>query len=269
MFEAEEPGGPVSPYRTSAPSSSHAVDLFAVLLIGLALVLTLIPEFVYLRDLFGTRMNTVFKLYYQAWALLAVAAAYGLSRLIRSGTRAAVGVPALIVSAFLVLGSLWYPLTAIPSKADSFQGQGTLDGLAYLRQYNLADMAAIEWLRGNVASSAVVVEATGGSYSTEGAGRVSMSTGNPTLLGWDFHERQWRGQAYDKLVAGRPEALDQIYRTAGADELPALLARWGIDYVYIGALERSKYGVSDATLARFDQVLTRVYDQDGVRIYAR
>ena len=118
--------------------------------------------------------------------------------------------------------------------------------------------------------SSVVLEATGGSYSPEGAGRVSMSTGNPTLLGWDFHERQWRGNAgYDKLASMRPGTIDGIYRSAPVDQIPALLDQWGIGYVYVGALERNKYGVSDAALSRFDSTLTKVYDADGVRIYAR
>ena len=171
--------------------------------------------------------------------------------------------------ALLVLGGLFYPLAAIPSKADYFQGEPTLDGLAYLRRFNPADMAAIDWIRTHVPPDAVVLEASGGSYSAEGAGRVSMATGNPTLLGWDFHEMQWRGKAYGDLSAGRPEALDQIYRTARPEELPELLDRWGIDYVYVGALERSKYGVGDAALQRLDGVLKRVYDADGVVIYAR
>jgi uncharacterized membrane protein len=129
-------------------------------------------------------------------------------------------------------------------------------------------MAAIRWLRANVAPNAVVLEATGGSYSE--ADRVSMSTGNPTLLGWDFHERQWRGnQGYDQLAAMRPGVIDQIYRSARPEELQGLLNEWGVDYVYIGSLERSKYGVGDAVLARFDTSLKKVYDADGVSIYAR
>jgi uncharacterized membrane protein len=96
-----------------------------------------------------------------------------------------------------------------------------------------------------------------------------MATGNPTLLGWDFHEMQWRGRAYEKLAAGRPDAITQIYRTAGPEELPGLLDKWGIDYVYVGALERDKYKVSEAALTRFDRLLNRVYDSDGVVIYGR
>ncbi len=239
-----------------------------MLLIGLALILTLVPEFVYLRDLFVTRMNTVFKFYYQAWVMLALASAYGLSRLAERKTPIWLKAPGLALAALLILGSLWYPLAATPSKADNFRGEPTLDGLAYLRRYDPAQMAAVDWLRANVVADAVVLEASGGSYSE--AARVSMATGNPTLLGWDFHERQWRGNAgYDKLAAGRPEALDQIYRSARPDELPALLDKWGIDYVFVGAQERAKYGVSDAALARFDRTLKLVYDRDGVRVYAR
>lgn len=257
-------------------SPCHPVsDLFGLLLISLALLLTLVPEFIYLRDLFGNRMNTVFKFYYQAWVLLALASAYGLSRLAERGTPIALKAPALLLAGLLILGGLWYPAAAIPSKADHFSvdrasgdPRPTLDGLAYLRRSSPADMAAIEWLRANVAPDAVVIEATGGAY-TEYA-RVSMATGNPTLLGWDWHERQWRGNAgYEKLAAGRPEALEQIYRTARTEALPALLDQWGVDYVYVGGLERSKYKISEATLARLDSVLTRAYDRDGVLIYAR
>jgi YYY domain-containing protein len=245
-------------------------DLFAVVMIGLALTLAIVPEFVYLRDMFGTRMNTVFKFYYQAWLLLALASAYGVSRLAERGVVLWLKLPALILTCVLVLGSLWYPLAAIPGKADSFQGEPTLDGLAYLRRNSPGDVAAIAWIRSNLAPNAVVLEATGGSYSSEGAGRVSMSTGNPTLLGWDFHERQWRGNAgYDKLAAGRPEAIEQIFRTARVEDLPGLLEQWGVNYVLVGGLERDKYKISEAALARFDAALKLVYDQDGVRIYAR
>jgi len=51
---------------------------FCLLLIGMGLSLTFLPEFFYLKDNFGVRINTIFKLYYQAWALWSVAAAYAI-----------------------------------------------------------------------------------------------------------------------------------------------------------------------------------------------
>ena len=49
---------------------------FALLLAAAGMVLTLTPEFIYLRDNFGVRINTIFKFYYQAWLMFGVAAAY-------------------------------------------------------------------------------------------------------------------------------------------------------------------------------------------------
>jgi uncharacterized membrane protein len=213
-------------------------------------------------------MNTVFKFYYQAWMLLALASAYGLGRLAGSEAPVWLKAPALGFAALLIAAGLIYPLAATPNKANRFLGEPTLDGLAFLRQGQAPDVAAIEWIRANVSPDAVVVESSGNSYVTEGGGRVSMSTGNPTLLGWDFHEMQWRGETYGEVVAGRPEALDQIYRFAAAGELPGLLAEWDADFVYVGDLERQKYGIGEAALDRFDRALRRVYDRDGVIIYA-
>ena len=45
----------------------------------IAAALVIFPEFFYLRDLFGTRMNTIFKFYYQAWILFGLSAAYAVS----------------------------------------------------------------------------------------------------------------------------------------------------------------------------------------------
>jgi uncharacterized membrane protein len=259
------------------PITVTAPDLFVVLMIGLALLLTFSVEFIFLKDLFGTRMNTVFKFYYQAWVLLGLAAAFGLSRLAERTTRASLALPGLGLAGLLVLGGLLYPLEATPNKANDFQPQPartdscpsvpTLDGLVYLCQNDRGDADAIQWIRANVPPAAVMVEASGGSYSS--VGRVSMSTGNPTLLGWDFHERQWRGGAFDKLTAGRTDALQSIYVSARPEDLPGLLARWGVDYVYIGELERQTYHMTDASVTRFDRVLRLVYYKGGVRIYAR
>ena len=50
------------------------IDLFIALLVLLGCGLTLFPEFFYLRDQFATRMNTIFKFYFQAWITWGIAA---------------------------------------------------------------------------------------------------------------------------------------------------------------------------------------------------
>ncbi len=60
--------------------------VFVLLLVLLGAVLTLVPEFIYLRDQFGWRMNTIFKFYFQAWILWSLAGSYGLVMLFEPKT---------------------------------------------------------------------------------------------------------------------------------------------------------------------------------------
>ena len=52
--------------------------IFIILLILLGALLTLAPEFVYLRDQFSWRMNTIFKFYFQVWIVWSLAASYAI-----------------------------------------------------------------------------------------------------------------------------------------------------------------------------------------------
>ena len=54
------------------------VMVFPLLLAAIAAYLLVGAELFYVADVFGNRMNTVFKVYYQAWLLLSLAGSYGL-----------------------------------------------------------------------------------------------------------------------------------------------------------------------------------------------
>ncbi len=206
---------PVEPNDRSAGGVWDPAGSFAMWIALVGLLLTFAVEFVYLRDTFGTRMNTVFKFYYQAWVLLNLAGVFGVFYVLRgrflAGGRAtshrivqtgwAVGLVALLAVTAI------YPVLAAYNKADGFQVSPTLDGTAYMAQYSPDDHAAIEWLNQNVSGAPVVLEATGGSYSQYA--RVSSQTGLPTVLGWGGHELQWRGN-YDEAGKREPD-IDKIY----------------------------------------------------------
>ncbi|HSN76740.1 MAG TPA: DUF2298 domain-containing protein [Anaerolineae bacterium] len=243
-------------------STNLPVTVFALLTLLTALLLTFSVEFVYLRDTFGTRMNTVFKFYFQAWVLLALVASFSVVYLARFAGRA-LRWGGLTLVTLLVLAGLFYPAFATYTRAERFQTQPTLDGTAYLARQNPADAAAVDWLRQNVPGAATVLEAHGGSYSY--AGRVSAQTGLPTLLGWEGHELQWRGNTVEQDQ--RKPILQRIYGNASGVELQGLLNQWQIDYVLVGDLERQTYGVAPQSEARLAQIMELVYDVDGVRIY--
>ena len=210
---------------------------FALAMMVLGLALTWAVEFVYLRDYFGTRMNTVFKFYYQAWVLLGLAssyAAYHLWRHWQGVRRWAFAVPAVLL---LLLG-LIYPPLSLWTKTDGLAGKATLDGTAYLARSMPAVHESIQWLNREVTGVAVLAEATGGSYTA--FGMVSANTGLPTILGWDFHERQWgRDQA---LISQRQQDVERLYTARLWVEAEAILRRYDVAYVYVGPLERQAYG---------------------------
>jgi len=249
------------PPSFSERSKLSGADRFALLLCATGALLTLGVEYVYLADSFGTRMNTVFKFYFQAWVLWAIAGAYALAGFVRRGRAGLVA-----VAGCLILAGLLYPALAIPARAAEYGGPPTLDGAAYLAQAYPQDYAAIAWLNENVAGAPVILEAPGDQFkSYVYEGRVSAHTGLPTLLGWGGHEHQWRG-SYEEQARREPD-IERLYNSVDPGEVLALLERYGVRYVYVGPLERQRY--SPSGLAKFAGLLDVVYEADGVTIYER
>ena len=237
---------------------------FVLLLSALGLILIMGPELLFIRDSFGNRMNTVFKLYYQAWYLLAVVGGFALcywepwtaskSSWLRLLTAIWTGV--LVI---LVVGSLYYPPAAAASKGGPFDG-ATLDGLAYVATTRPAEYEAIKFLRREASRDAGIVEAVGEWFDSA---LISRSTGIPTVLNWPGHEGQWRGST--ALFKGREQDVALIYQTLDAQEAANLLAKYDVDYVYIGPREKAKYG--NDGLGKFESFMEQVFSQDDVIIY--
>jgi uncharacterized membrane protein len=90
-------------------------------------------------------------------------------------------------------------------------------------------------------------------------------TGLPTLLGWGGHESQWRGN-YDEPARREPD-IESLYNTPDIRQAQALLDKYGITYVIVGALERERY--SPAGLKKFEQFMDVAFQQDDTTIYQR
>lgn len=260
------------PEGTSQSQSDPGQALKAYLLViaAIAALLVTAPEFVYLRDQFGWRMNTIFKFYYQAWLLWSITAAAAVILLLAQA-RGLWKVLSWLGIGILTWMSLFYPILSLDNKTNGFNpGNWTLDGAAYLRQQSPQEMSAIDWLLN--APAGVVAEAvppTGGSYTQYG--RVSMLSGKPAVLGWMGHESQWRGG--NEAMGSRQGDLERLYCSRSWEETQAILEQYQIRYIFLGALERSTYqpgsgncptGIFDA---KFLQNLSLVYEADQTFIY--
>jgi YYY domain-containing protein len=241
------------------------VEKFILILLLVGLGLPLAVEFIYLRDNFGIRMNTIFKFYFQAWVLLALVSAFAVYY-VSKNLRGIPGLAWQIAMILLVAGAMIYPVLAIANKANNFQNEPTLNGIEWISQRRPGDYAGIEWLRENTPDGAVILEAPGARYAAyQYTGRVSAMTGLPTLLGWGGHQSQWRGN-YDEPARREPD-IDLLFNTSDLNQTQALLDKYNITYVYVGPLERERY--SPQGLNKFERLMTVAFQQDDVTIYER
>lgn len=245
-----------------AAQRGDAAALFALGAVALGLLLLLGSELFYVNESVPLRVNSVFKLSFQAWILLSLGGAYGLAVAARgraglSPLQVAVGA----VTAVLLAAGLVYPLTATLNRTEAFHGPRTLDGLAFVAAESPGEREALAWLATNVEGTPVLLEAAGEDWGA--TGRVSSRTGLPTLVGWPYHEFIWRGNWQPQLQ--RQEVVERIYRTPDPGEAMRLLAAYGVVYVYVGPLERELYGVEG--VAKFQSFLDVAYENGSVAIY--
>jgi YYY domain-containing protein len=211
---------------------------FGFLLAAAAVALLVVPEIVVVRDPYGEelhRMNTVFKCYAAAAALLAPAAAL-LAPLALATRRARWAVRAAI--ALAAAGALAHPLSLLLQRRGAVQP--TLDGLAWMSREAPGDRDAVEWLRSDAPPGSRLVEAVGGAYSDHG--RIGEATGLPIVLGWTNHQGLWRGGAATDEIEARRKDVETIYRSEDPAAVRGALARRSVRYVVVGTVERKEHG---------------------------
>jgi YYY domain-containing protein len=286
-------GKPAEVAGGAVPASWAPEHIYVFVMLFTAMLLLFGTELVFIQDSFNDRMNTVFKLYYQAWEMLAVVGAYAVyylgsggwakSRAPTSARRRGdgergqssetvmVSVPPLLSKAWLAIAAVLvgaafvYVPASLLSRSQGFSVTPTLDGLAYYARFQPEDAAAIKWLNDHVTGTPTILEATGGSYSA--FDEVAWMTGLPTVLGWNFHEVQWRGASIVGVVNQRKNDIDTIYRTTNQNEALTLLKKYHVTYVYVGPMERQAYSNDAVGLEKFRLFTDVVYKNPGVTIY--
>ena len=230
---------------TYAPSTG-----FALLLVGIGTTLLFVPDFLYLADNFGWRINTIFKFYYQAWVALSIAGAYATYTILADFRLARPALPlraafGLMLVVIIGAGSI-FPLAATYSRAYVERGTPTrlsIDGGDLGLPNTMVDMVqCVNRVVGDT-EDVVIAEAALHSYKSNYA-RVGTITGLPILLGWPGHEGQWRGNTFGQTAGSRQADLQTLYTAPTWDIVQQVIDRYGIDYIVIGSTERQTYETS-------------------------
>jgi uncharacterized membrane protein len=233
-------------------------------MIGTAMLLTMAVEIIVLVGDIG-RMNTVFKLYLQAWTLLALSAAAAFGWLLPeiSKWRARwrnlyqAGATALLAGAFL------FTISATLDKVSDRMAPGvplTLDSMAFMQYAHYADFGAgmdlsqdyraIRWMQDHIQGSPVIVEANCPEYRW--CTRYTIYTGLPGVVGWNWHQRQQRALVPPNLITDRIDGIAEFYITTDAQVAQAFLEKYSVRYIIVGQLERLEY--PGAGLGKFEQL---------------
>jgi uncharacterized membrane protein len=130
-----------------------------------------------------------------------------------------------------------------------------------------ADYEAIRWLQDHVEGTPVVLEAQTVEYNW--GSRISIYTGFPTVVGWNWHQRQQRGWEAEQ-VQNRVNDVLFIYNTPDIDTTLVFLEKYGVNLIMVGDLEHAYY--DPLGLTKFDRMVDQgylrlIYERGSTRIY--
>ncbi|MBR6556793.1 MAG: hypothetical protein IKT60_05105 [Clostridia bacterium] len=227
-------------------------DIFVLILFICGFGLAFGTEFVYVRDIYEEnypRANTMFKLSYQAFILFNTAMGYAFVRIVEACKKRNRAILSFVGMSAVMLAMLGYITDAVPAWYGKLSENRyeSLDGIEFIKEFSslegengtgYPDYDAVKWIQENTPKDSVILETYGDSYTD--ACFVSMSTGRATVVGWQTHEWLWHNDY--GIVAARQEEVDAVYKYSDSARVREIIAKYGIDYIYIGHCEYEKYG---------------------------
>ena len=272
------------------PDQSRAMR-YLLVLIGLALSMTLGVEIIVIGGDIG-RQNTVFKFYIQVWLLLSVAGGAAFSALWRAADRWPSRLRLLwsvpCIALFCLAGA--FPIVATRARSLDRMAPDlplTLDGLEYMTRskhhesapdkgrFEVIDLSVdyqlIRWLQENVEGSPAIMEGRRYPSEYQWNGRISITTGLPSVVGWGFHQRQQRTfHPLPRWVEQREQNVRTFYDTPHIDVAVDILNHFDVKYVIRSGLEEV-HSTAEG-LEKFDRMveaglLSVAYAVDGGVIY--
>lgn len=225
-----------------------AREVYLALLLGIvAVVFIILPEIIFFKDIYFyqnppfARANTVFKLWYSAWPLLAVSAStlvvYA-ARSIKSRHLRKLYIGAVVISCIALCYGLFFGLKTLVDPHPN-----TINGLYYLQAEQPQKLEVLKWVEDNIQGQPLVLQAPGDSYTTQSW--FSSYSGLPSVLGWASHEWGWRYSSQQwSVISQRIDSLEKLYQSDNAEEMRQLAFKFNAGYLLIGPEEAAKYQIN-------------------------
>ena len=133
------------------------------------------------------------------------------------------------------------------------------------------DYQLIRWMQENVEGSPVILEGRRPGSEYQWNGRFSIMTGLPSVLGWNFHQRQQRTFfPMNEWIFQRERNIHQFYDTDSIDVAADIIHHYDVKYIVRSGLEEVHSTVEG--LQKLDVMVERGllsvgFEVDGGKIY--
>lgn len=180
---------------------------------------------------------------------------------------------------FLMFSALAVPTLAYWQATGGYAQRQGLNGEYWYSQAFPDEYPAMRWLRDytrkDPSRRGIVLEGNGMNYSW--GDRISTFTGLPTIVGWPFHELQWRGYLPEIQIWEAWLDMDRIYETTDVEQAKLLLKRHDVRYVFVGQAENGSRSLfsdnskfkqfSPEALAKFRTFMKPIYEDPSNNVY--
>ena len=224
---------------------------FSLLLVALAFLIIFLTELFNIVTGTPGRFNTVFKIWYHVWTLLAVASSISIGMIVNklpnsinysndifTSKNIKYFLPILYIC-FLIYGIsyMYSPMMAL-SRAHENQ-EANIDAVVYLKASDPGLYGAISYAKEKLSPEEhILLQAITHAYGK--GGYLAAASGIPTILNWPGHQIQWRG--LELSLDDRVAAVDQIYRSGSSNLGLENAKKYHVTHIYIGREEKSLFG---------------------------
>lgn len=229
---------------------------------AVGLILILFPELYFFDDPYGDkieRMNTIFKFYSAAWAMIHLYALGLAARRLPQAWRGA-SLPAVACGVLVTALLTGFFLRAVQLRKIGGEWTGDISrGLRTVEREFPGSSSTILFLDG--LSRDVVLEAQGGAYTY--ASFVSTLSNHDAYLGWSNHVNLLVRDTEESKR--REEVTKQVYTESECRKTRELLQRERIGFVVVGELERRAF---PALSEQQFSCLTKRHQEKGYAVYS-